>query len=254
MKSVLIFSILLFLSNCLHSQLVTTENKKQITRNIQKDIEILIPPGEITVDIMDVVTMSSRRKELMSKFMEAYKKNYDWFIEQQKIVDSTGHPIKYDPRVGMTEPEYEEFIKMMKTMSDMEVSSSGTEKVIVSNLNGIISFKTKGRLEYLNSTTIDIKNNKVKVSNYVLDMIDTVNVNNPNNVFKSTWRGYKWQFADPLNAVMPKTKDKLSSFSLKLYNFTLGVLDMTGKTFIELSGSETDRGVKTVTFKLPLLF
>lgn len=235
-----------------HSQSALTD--KKITRDFQQDLASLLPAGEYTVDIMDEVIMSPRRQELQEKFMQAAKTNSEWFMQQQKIIEQTGKGISYDPRLGMTEAEWEEYKKLMYSMSDMQVSSSGTAKVIVSKKNDIITFKSEGKLASLNNTSIDIKNKTVKVNNNILPLIDTICVTNPDNVFKTAWRGYKFQFTDPPNATMPTTQEELSNFSMSLYGFTLGLFDNSGKTYIEISASETSGGQQRIRYKIPIVF
>lgn len=203
---------------------------------------------------MDVVTVSARRQELQAKFMQALKANPDWFMRQLNIAKTTGKKISYNPKVGMTKAEWKEFIKLMDNMSDMQAVSSGTAKVTISKSNDIISFKAEGKLSCLNSTTIDIKNNVVKVFNYTLTPTDTICVTNADNVFKSAWRGYEWKFSEPANAQLPATKNALAHFSMKLYEFTLALFDKTGKSYIEISGSEMTEGKQTVKYQIPIVF
>jgi len=245
---------LIFLTACGQIQSQSTLTDKKITRDFQQDLASLLPTGEYTVDIMDEVTISPRRQELQEKFMQAMKEEPEWFMQQQKIVEQTGNGISYDPRLGMTEVEWEEYKKFMDSMSDIQVSSSGTAKVKVIRNGDIISFKSDGKLAYLNSTTIDSKNKTVKVFEYFLPLIDTVCVTNADNVFKTAWRGYKFQFSNPENATMPTTQEELANFSMTLYSFTLGLFAKTGKTYIEISGSETSQGRQLIKYKIPIVF
>lgn len=254
MKVLSVIMLLTFLTSCGQSQDKGTTTNKKITRNFQDDINSLLPTGEYIVDIMDEVTMSPRRQELQEKFMTAMKENQAWFLEQQKIVETTGKGISYDPRLGLTEAEWEEYKKFIDSMSDMQVVSSGTAKVTVTKTDETVSFKSDGKLSYLNETTIDLKNKEVKVFDYSLPLIDTICVANADNVFKSSWRGYKWQFSDPANTTMPTTQEELANFSMKLYGLTLGLFDKTGKTYIEISGSETSEGRQTIRYKIPIVF
>lgn len=245
---------LTFLTACGQTQSQSKLTDKKITRDFQQDMASLLPTGEYTVDIMDEVTMSPRRQELQEKFMQAMKANSEWFMQQQKIIEQTGQGISYDPRLGMTEAEWKEYKKFMDSMSDMQVTSSGTAKITVSKTNDIITFKSEGKLSSLNQTSIDIKNKTVKVNNNILPLIDTICVTNADNVFKSAWRGYKFQFSDPANATMPTTQEELANFSMSLYGLTLGLFDKSGKTYIEISGSETSGGQQLVRYKIPIVF
>lgn len=141
-------------------------------------------------------------------------------------------------------------------MSDMYVESSGKAKVLISKTNDIISFRSEGKLSYLNSVTIDIKNKTVKMDEYTLPFLDTINVTNADNVFKTPWRGYRFQFSnrDPTLTEIPTTQEELSKISMKLYGFMIGLFEKTNKTYIEISGSELRNGQKIMGYKIPIVF
>jgi hypothetical protein len=254
MKLITTFLILALLSACGQSQIKTEAYNKKITRNIEHDINSLIPSGEIKVDIMDEVRMSPRRLELQTKFMKAIKENSEWFMQQQELVEKTGQGISYDTRLGMTEEEWEEYKGYINDMSDIEAVSSGKVEVIILRENDIISFKADGKLKYLNSITIDVKNNLINVNEYKLSPIDTICVTNANNAFKTAWRGYKWRYSDPADPIMPTSQEDISRVTMKLYSFTLGLFENTGRTYIEISGSEISGGTQTIKYKIPIVF
>jgi len=229
---------------------------KKITRDFEQDVNTLLPIGESTVEIMDQVMMSPRRMELMAKAQKALQANPEWFKQQQKIFEETHKATPYDPRVGMTEAEWEEFKKLMATMSDMYVVSSGKAKVVVSKTNDIVSFKSDGKLSYLNSITIDVKNKTVKVDDYSLRFLDTVYVTSADNVFKSSWKGYTFEFSNRDSALteIPTSQEELGKVSMKLYGFTIGLFGTTNKTFIKFSGSEIKNGQSIMNYEIPIVF
>jgi hypothetical protein len=254
MKLITTILVLAFLSTCGQSQIKSEAYNKKITRNIEHDINSLIPSGEITVDIMDQVTMSPRRLELQTKFMKSIKENHEWFMQQQELVEKTGQGISYDQRLGMTEEEWEEYKGFINNMSDIEAVSSAKAEVIILKKNDIISFKAEGKLQNLNSFTIDVKNNVINVNENKLTPIDTICVTNANNAFKTAWRGYKWRYSDPADPIFPTSQEDISKVSIKLYTFTLGLFENTGKTYIEISGSEISGGTQTIKYKIPIIF
>lgn len=254
MKLIWTILVLTLLTTCGQRQSQSKLTYKKITRDFQQDLASLLPTGEYTVDIMDELTVSPRRHELQEKFIQAARANSEWFLQQQTITTQTGEGISYDPRLGMTEEEWEEYKKFMDSMSDMQVASSGTVKVVVSKKNDIITFKSEGKLALLNNTSIDTKNKTVKVNNSILPLKDTICVTNADNVFKTGWRGYKFQFSDPPNATIPTTQEELANFSMSLYGFTLGLFDNSGKTYIEISASETSGGQQLTRYKIPIVF
>lgn len=245
---------LAFLIACGQSQPRSTIFDKEVTKDFQEDVFSLLPTGEYIVDIMDKVTISPRRQELQEKFMQATKVNSEWFTEQLKNVEETGKGISYDQRLGMTAEEWEEYKNLMDNMKDIQVSSSGTTTVKVSKKNDIITFKSGGKLVSLNNTSIDTKNKTVTIDNSILPLIDTIIVNNSDNAFRTAWRGYKFQFSDPPNATIPTAQEDLANFSMSIYGFTLGLLDKSGKTYIEISASEIREGQQLTRYKIPIVF
>ncbi len=254
MKLIGTLLVLTILTACRQTQSQTKLTDKKITRDFQQDVNTLLPDGEYTVDIMDEVTMSPRRLELQEKFMKSMKENSEWFMEQQKIMEQTGKELSYDPRLGMTKAEWEELKKFTDNMTDMQAVSSGTAKITIRRVNNVLLFKSEGKLSSLNNTAIDMKNKIVQVDDYILKLTDTVCVTSADNVFKTAWRGYKFQFSDPPNAKMPTTQGELSNINLVLYGFTLGLFEKSGKTYIEISGSETKEGQPVDRYKIPIIF
>lgn len=244
------------LTACGRTKPKSDSSVKKITRDFEQDMNTLVPPGEYTVDIMDQVMMSPRRAELYAKFQKAIQANPEWFKLQEKIFEETHKATPYDPRVGMTESEWQEYKKLMDTMNDMYVESSGKAKVVVLKANDIISFKSEGSLSYLNSVTIDVKNKTVKIDEYTLPLLDTICVTNVDNVFKTSWRGYRFQFSnrDPTLTEIPTTQEELSKISMKLYGLMIGLFEKTNKTYIEISGSELKNGQKLMDYKIPIVF
>ena len=227
--------------------------EKDIVWDFKKDVETLLPTGSHTVDVMDIVTMSKRREELMHKMLEGQGKNYEWYMKQLKIAVETKKAIPYDPRLGVTEKEWEELKIMFADMSDMKATSSGTEKVEVIRNGDLVSFKSAGKLASLNSTIIDIKTMEIKVDGHVLRLRDTINIRDSVHVFKSPWKGYKFHYSSG-NTTLPATPEELRKISSQLYDFTLGCMEKTRKTYIVMKGQEMVGGQITISYEIPVIF
>lgn len=254
MKIIITLFILTFLSACNQSSSNKKVSVKEITRNIQQDIISLIPTGEIITNVMDSIIMTPRRQILNEKFLQAQKENPEWFIQQLELQKNTGHKFSYDPNLGLTEEEWKEYEKLNLDLSDMKAISTGTAKIIVTRKNNTISFKADGKLSYLNSTTIDIKNNVVKVSNYTLTPMDTICIKDSNNIYKTAWRGYKWKFSDPENLTFPTSIEEMNNYAAKRFEFTLGLFENTRETFVEISGYEKTEGEQKISYRIPIVF
>lgn len=255
MKIILSFLTLICLWISGGSQTNSAKLHKRIIRDFDKDINALLPVGEVVVDIMDGVRMSPRREELMSKFLIASKKYPDFIFQRQKLAEETGNVGPYDPRLGLTIEEKKELDSLSDDLSDMFAITTDTARVLILKKGNIISFKTKhSRLSYLNFLTIDTKNSIVKILNYTLTPSDTICVAKETNIYKSRWRAYRWEFSKKSNKIMPSTQSELSKFSMEFYELTIGLFEKTGKTFFKFKGNEITNGKSTLNYEVPIVF
>jgi len=255
MKIILFILTLICLCIPGYSQTNSPKRNKKIIRDFEKDINTLLPVGEVVVDIMDRVTMSPRRAELMSKFLIAAKKYPDFILQRQKLAEETGNAGPYDPRLGLTIEEKRELDSLSDDLSDMFATTSDTARVLILKKGSIISFKTNhSRLSYLNFLTIDSKNNIVKILNYTLTPSDTICVTKENNIYKTKWRGYNWEFSNKTSKIYPSNQSELLKFSMEFYKLTIGLFEKTGETFFEFKGNEITNGKSTLNYEVPIVF
>lgn len=223
--------------------------QKDLTGDIRADLKVLLPGQEVTVNIMDGIKYSDRLIRLTGKFQAAVQKNYKWYVDHVKKTPK-GQPVPYDKKLGLTKDEYDEFLELAK---DIEVMSTGTEKITIKYDADIITFKSKNKLANLNFLTIDLKNNTATFKEYKLPFEDTVKVTSEKNGFKSKWKGYKWRFEEPGNLNTDATKD-LDKLKAKIYKLSVGRLEKNGRSILNLKGTEIEDGEKTVEFELTLEF
>jgi hypothetical protein len=253
MKQYFPIIILCFVAACSNSEKKVAIKQNSITRDFQVDLNALLPNGEFTADIMDKIKMSPRGQELQDKFMVAMKADPEWFLQQQRFVQETGKEPPYDARIGMTEAEWNEYKSIMNNVENMEAEPSGSEALTISNIGGSIHFKSTGKLEYLNFLSIDIQKKEAYFFDHTLTLLDTICVKTDKNVFKTAWRGYEFQYTDNKNIGFPKSTEELKNISMKLFTFTLGLFPKTGRTYIEIAGSEVNKGKDLVRFKVPFV-
>jgi hypothetical protein len=194
------------------TQAQSLKQQRSITRDVSRDLDLLIPAGQLKVDVRDEMKVSPRRAELLQRFTESIRENSEWFMQAYKKTLETNEKLAYDSRLGLSEEEWKEFGKMNEENIGIEMVSSSYERVTVKRKKGVISFKTGEKLDALNELTIDTKRNKVTMFGYELAPQDTICVVDPTNVFKSTWRGYKWQYVEPEDATMPTSQEELANF------------------------------------------
>ncbi len=225
-----------------------TNTSKELTGDISMDIKRLLPVGVMTADIMGLGLQTPRQIELMTKFQNGIKENYDWFVDYMKTVPD-GEPMPFNSKFGLTESEYTE---LMDYLNNTELISSGTENIVIKIKNEIIYFKAGGKLSNFDSLTIDLKNNIASYKEYKLLFSDTSNITDDKNGLKSKWKGYVWKFTDPKELSLEALKD-LESIKMKEYKLTIGKLEKSGKTYMSLKGREVEDGVKIVEFELPII-
>lgn len=242
-------TLLLFVVACGQGQ----NGNKSDNRN--NSLLTLLKEGEYKVGVMDKVTMPPRTQELMQKFQAAIKKNPDWFLEAQKKVKETGQPLPYDERIGMTEEEYIDFLKLMQNGNGMEMTKSGTENVSIKHSDGKIIFKGTGTLDILNEVSINLSGQLANIGQFKLEQIDSVNVTDDNNALKSKWTGITWRFeTSSKNTEDLKSFEDYQDLNMKIYKVTLGQLERTKKLYMQIQKSEIENGQKTLDIKLPFIF
>lgn len=251
-KIIFYFAILFILTSCdnLRAKKIDRyEQKKELTGNIKTDLTILLPNSEVEVDIMDGIYQSPRQIELTKKFQIAIQENQEWFYEFIKTVPQ-GETLPYDEKLGLTKEEY---LEMKDFMENIELASTGKEKIKIEVKDSIVRFEANGKLTKLNSLSINTKNNTVNFEQYKLAYSDTTNIITDKNPLRSKWKGYKWKFEEPENVNFENITD-LSNLDIKEYTLTIGRLEKNGKTYLRLKGRETKNGMKTIDINMPIEF
>lgn len=223
---------------------------EKITGIFANDIKVLIPEGEFLVDVLDAVKVDPRFQELQTKFMKAVELNKEWFIEQQKIIQETGSPMKYHPNIGLTESEYNELNEFTKSGTGMEVQISGTEDVEFIYKGDELTFKSKNKLDLLNILRIDVKEKKAWLGDFELNNFTEINVDNDKNAFRTKWKGYQWSYTTSNEIDLNKPED----VNVSSYSFTLGQLEIDNSTYMEIKAKEIVNGEKVLNTQIPFKF
>ncbi|MCA0447949.1 MAG: hypothetical protein LCH54_17150 [Bacteroidetes bacterium] len=248
MKS--LFLITLFLQiNINFSIAQISQSHNQITGEIKRDLIALLPKGDLLVDVMDSIKADPRKLELIAKFQEAIQNNKEWYYQYSKENRTEG-ALRYHSNLGVTEEEYKELLNIN---NDFEEISTGKETIHIEYNENIIRFKSQGKLAIFNYVSIDLDNYIVKIGDEILSFKSTINVQNDNNALKSKWKGYHWR----LEYTTSSPNETMPNFEIgyhKLYKFSIGVIEKTGKVFIQISGTEINNGVRTVGFDLPIIY
>lgn len=161
------------LSNSMAAARIVTKFSTRFERlkldNIPNNhIESFIPGDRTTVDIMQLIP-PNRLVQLSQKFKTALQKNSDreWLSTLIKNTP-TGQPLPYDPRLGVSQTEYQEFLSLstqltMKKIgnSTLKVKREGTKFVFIgddslTNLSGIKLDRDRNLLETPYGATTEI--------------------------------------------------------------------------------------------------
>jgi hypothetical protein len=231
----------LFLTSCGQSQ------TEKITENRTNDLSALFDQSSVTVDIMDELKTDPKQLELTAKLQKAFQENYEWFQEYIKTAEK-GKPLKYHPNFGMTETEYNEYLKLSE---QVEVISSGKETIDIKKNADKINFIGQDKTSIFNDLTIDLKNNQILFKNYVLSFVNEINVTDNDNGLKSKWKGYNWEFVNPklTEETDIQTLDEFTSITL-----TIGQLEKNGKTYMKIKERKMANGFKTIDNQVPVMF
>ncbi|MDO7849086.1 hypothetical protein Q5H92_22170 [Hymenobacter sp. M29] len=253
------YKILLVLSCWLSLVFVANAQKQQPvvlpTASVANKLKQLLPAGEVQVAVMDSIQMPPRYGVLMQKFMAAARANPEWFLEQQnKAAAPGGIPVAYDKRLGMTEPEFRELQTLMEK-PEFKAVATYTGRLMVTHKDNAIHFTGMGKLAVLNEVWIDLGRNEVHMANYVLPYSEEISVDNAQNAFQSAWSASKWELAEPAGETYENMNmEKLRSMTMTLFQFNVGKLAATGKTFLKIKGSKIDKGEKKFSFDSPFFF
>ncbi len=242
-KTIILLLSIIFLTSCVQSQ---TEKITGIPTN---DLSNIFKSQTINADIMDGIKSNPRQLELTHKLQSSIQKNWEWYQEYIKTAKK-GEPLAYHPNMGITEEEYAEFLKLA---NDVEVESTGTEKLEIINADNKINFKGDGRLSIYNDLTIDITNNQILYKDYTLPFLDEVNIENADNGLKSKWKGYNWAYEYPVISEETDLTD-LENLNITVIRFTVGQLEKNGKIYVQIKERKLESGIKTVDNQIPIMF
>lgn len=212
--------------------------QKIITRNLSTDFESLLPIGSHRVDIMDGETSSPRRKYLDEKFERAWDKNPDFFLANFMEKGMTNSSMNYDSRLGLTKDEWLEHIEFKKNRSDQKAISTGQETVIISKEKNYLYFSSNGKLSNLSNLKIDTKRKIAFYKNHIINKIDTINVSDTNNVYKTKWKGYSFNYTNKSFETLPRTLKALKQNTIIEYRVVIGLLENSQKTYLNLYAYE----------------
>jgi hypothetical protein len=253
-KTLLLLSIITIFLSC------NSQSKEDKVGNIDSNtaiadsIKTWLPEGDHVADIMN--KYDPRATFLSEKMGIAISQNQEWYFEFMKTIPE-GAKMPYHENLGLTKKEYSE---MMNLFDDMEVFSSGQEKLNIKYSGDVLLFKSSdSTLQGLNYLSIDLKDNKVKFSvpnqgEMSLSYKKEVNIKSASNGYKSTWHGYKWVYESGIdNQDFNEVKNISDINDFIKFEFTLGIMDKDKRIYFNLKMQSMANGEVIASNELPLL-
>lgn len=202
------------------------------------DLPGLLPAGQLQVDIMDTVAPKGM-EELSQRLIAAMKKDPDYFARQLAAV-GPGEPLPYDPKLGLSEKEYQQFLAMSK---QMRLSKTGQATLLVKrNDKGQVSISSLELPEL--DVTIDFTARTVKTPLGLAEKARIVQARTEDGA-PADWDGFEWRMEQQIS---------LPARSAASASFALGRC-LDGKTgVIHYRADKTENGARTQSTRLMLFF
>ncbi|MBO9633398.1 MAG: hypothetical protein J7578_09785 [Chitinophagaceae bacterium] len=246
------------LSLCCLLLTLTISAQKTITRDLQKDLDMLLPAGTVRVDIRDKLEDVPRLVELREQLSAAVDKlNQEGVDIGESTMMMVGQ--RYDRRLGMDSLTYIEYRNLVMGMQGKRLVSTGSADIAIIHSDSIISFKVSGtsnkKISLLDSILINRKTGVLVVKNHRFKQVDTFMLKATKDLYKSPVRGYKWIYAFPEDGKSNVFWQKEGEREELVYiEFQLGVVEKTGETLIDIFRYEIHEGATQYKDKLPLFF
>lgn len=183
-----------------------------------------IHEGRFLADVMAPVA-PPRMAELAARLQEAAKANPEWFREQVKQ-SRPGEPLPYDPRMGLSQAEYSDFIAMSGQMT-MEKQGEGEISIIPMG-DGVFTIDGGPRMPDLKGVEIDFARQEVRTPHGVAKEQAPVNASAGSAL--GAWNGVEWK----MTRLNPKTKTGAT------VKFALGTLQPSGRSVIYYNVTKLD--------------
>ena len=174
----------------------------------------VLPIGDVQFEIMTIAP-SERSKELTLKFQAAIADDQEWWLEHLKKA-KPGEPIDYDPRLGLTQDEFEELSREVKKMS--YISTGKVIKGKITEKSGVIQLDFAGPPTPLSDIRIDLEALQMNAS------VGKVGIgewgrSDREDIPIGPWEGYSWKFEE----------GDLEAYDIKVVSLEILRLQRSGK-------------------------
>jgi hypothetical protein len=198
----------------------------------------LLSKGSVTVDVLELWT-PPRMAELSQRLRNAAQADPAWFQEHVRRA-TPGEPLPYDRRLGLTEAEYHEFLRLADSVQMRPVR---TETLVIEPIAAGWRFANATTLSALRGLEIDTVANQVRSSFGILPAASPIT---PSDAQQATgrWGGPRWALA---------AVDSLTRTGTRAA-FAVGKHESTGRTVIYFNAQRVASGQLTSQESLFLRF
>jgi hypothetical protein len=198
----------------------------------------LLPKGPVTVDALELWT-PPRMNELSQRLRNAARADPAWFQEHVRSA-APGEPLPYDPKLGLTEGEYREFLRLSDSVQMRPVR---TETLVIEPIAAGWRFGAATTVSALRGLEIDTVANQVRSSFGNLQIASPITASRAQRA-TGRWAGPRWT----LEAV-----DSLTRTGTRAA-FAVGKHESTGRTVIYFNAQRVASGQLTTQESLFLRF
>jgi hypothetical protein len=180
------------------------------------DVGDLLPADGTTVDVMER-KVPPRMMELTKKLEDAIGKDPDWWLAHLRKA-KPGEPVSYDPRLGVTKKEYEEYIALRKKITLTKVR---TAKVRVQRGGQRIMLSFGEDLPAMKEVVLDLKADTVRTPFGVTTERSRIKASDGQTA-TGPWDGIQWRLEKVEKE--PATRTSVSFAVGKLKDSGRGIL------------------------------
>ena len=179
---------------------------------------------------------------ILIRMNNAIVANKEWFIEYRTKYAATGQPLPYNERFGITREEYRKVQHLESQPPQLVVVDS--QKVAVTNDNGLIQFRSEGNTHLLDYLVIDIRQQRLMYGGDTILYKGAV-ATKPSNPY-GQWQGYTWRLEQTdVTATLEANKP-----TARVVEVDLGRTAQPGKIYLRIEYQDMKAGVTTANLEL----
>ena len=207
--------------------------------------DTILKSGTYKVDLM-AIDYPFETKVLMAKMAEAIAKDTAWFINYLNDNMNASGKLKYDPKLGLTQAEYD---SMQNGMSEgKQYVKTGEAIMTVVNNGSSIQFKGTGDITAISKLVIDMKNKTVTYGNVSIPYKNEIHADDWTVV--KAWDGHQFRFEEMNTTDLTKIMELKS----RSYRFLIGKIQKTKRNYFNLEAKEIDNGEKKSDVEMAFFF